>query len=116
MFRATGATARRVVLSVALLIPAAAVSLGWFTHSGRGRLMIWVETGLIWLQHVGFGVGLGQYNLHQLEAQHRFFGLGDWTARFQQTRRSSSMPTISTCRSWQSRASSGCCCSWPWCS
>ena len=84
MLRTSGATVRRIAVSFAVLIPAAAAALGWFTHSGRGRLMIWAETVLIWLKHTWFGVGLGQYNLHQLEAQHRFFGLGDWTARFHQ--------------------------------
>src|SRR2546422_5302892 len=58
--------------------------LGWSTHTGRGRIMIWVETLLIWMRHPWLGVGLGQYNLHQLEAQHRFFALGDWTRNFHQ--------------------------------
>jgi len=84
IFRTRRAASRSIVVSVGLLIPAAAVALGWFTHTGRGRLMIWGETVLIWLQHAWLGVGLGQYNLHQLEAQHRFFDLGDWTARFHQ--------------------------------
>jgi len=58
--------------------------LGWSTHTGRGRIMIWLETLLIWMRHPWLGVGLGQYNLHQLEAQHRFFALGDWTRDFHQ--------------------------------
>src|SRR3989449_10684833 len=58
--------------------------LGWSTHTGRGRIMIWGETLLIWIRHPWLGVRLGQYNLHQLEAQHRFFALGDWTRDFHQ--------------------------------
>ena len=71
-------------MGVALLLLLVAVYLGWSTHTGRGRIMIWVETLLIWIRHPWLGVGLGQYNLHQLEAQHRFFALGDWTRDFHQ--------------------------------
>ena len=74
----------RILVGLALAIPLAAVYLGLATHSGRGRIMIWMETILIWIKHPWLGVGLGQYNLYQLEAQHRFFALGDWTQRFQQ--------------------------------
>src|SRR3989449_6142820 len=31
--------------------------LGWSTHTGRGRIMIWVETLLIWMRHPWLGVG-----------------------------------------------------------
>ena len=74
----------RIFGGLALLIPLAAVYVGLATHSGRGRIMIWTETLLIGSRHPWLGVGLGQYNLYQLEAQHRFFTLGDWTHRFQQ--------------------------------
>ena len=82
--RAPRAIPPRLVGGLALVIPVAALFLGLATHSGRGRIMIWMETLLIWIRHPWLGVGLGQYNLYQLEAQHRFFTLGDWTQRFQQ--------------------------------
>jgi len=82
--RTSAAALRRIVVGGALLVVAAAVYVGVFSHTGRGRMMIWTETVLIWIRHPFFGVGLGQYNLHQLEAQHRFFALGDWTRDFQQ--------------------------------
>jgi len=84
LFRTSAAGARRILVGVALLLLLVAVYLGWSTHTGRGRIMIWVETLLIWIRHPWLGVGLGQYNLHQLEAQHRFFALGDWTRDFHQ--------------------------------
>ena len=84
LLRATSVSARRVLVGGALLLVVAALYLGLATHSGRGRLMIWTETLLIWIRHPFLGVGLGQFNLHQLEAQHRFFALGDWTRDFQQ--------------------------------
>ena len=80
----SNAGVRRVLTGVAVLVPVAAAILGFATHSGRGRLMIWAETLLIWGRHPLLGVGLGQYNVHQLEAQHRFFALGPWTDAFQQ--------------------------------
>jgi O-antigen ligase len=81
----TSATAiRRVLMGGALLLIAAAAYVGLFSHTGRGRIMIWMETLLIWIRHPLGGVGLGQYNLHQLDAQHRFFALGGWTRDFQQ--------------------------------
>ena len=84
LFRSSAAGARRILVGVALLLLLVAVYLGWSTHTGRGRIMIWVETLSIWIRHPWLGVGLGQYNLHQLEAQHRFFALGDWTRDFHQ--------------------------------
>ena len=84
LFRSSAPGARRILVGVALLLLLVAVYLGWSTHTGRGRIMIWVETLLIWIRHPWLGVGLGQYNLHQLEAQHRFFALGDWTRDFHQ--------------------------------
>ena len=84
LFRRPAARVRWVLAGVSLLILVVAAYLGWSTHTGRGRIMIWVETLLIWMRHPWLGVGLGQYNLHQLEAQHRFFALGDWTRNFHQ--------------------------------
>ena len=81
-FRTSRAAVRRGLVAVGLLIPVVAVYLGLSTHTGRGRIMIWTETVLIWMQHPWFGVGLGQFNLHQVDAQHRFFALGEWTRRF----------------------------------
>src|SRR5206468_9349 len=82
--RAPRAIPPRLVGGLALVIPVAALFLGLATHSGRGRIMIWMETLLIWIRHPWLGVGLGQYNLYQLEAQHHFFALGDWTRDFHQ--------------------------------
>src|SRR5207247_692815 len=84
LFRRPAASVRWVLAGVSLLLLVVAAYLGWSTHTGRGRIMIWVETLLIWMRHPWLGVGLGQYNLHQLEAQHRFFALGDWTRNFHQ--------------------------------
>ena len=75
---------RRILVGGALLVVVAAVFVGLATHTGRGRIMIWTETLLIWVRQPLLGVGLGQFNLHQLEAQHRFFALGEWTRGFQQ--------------------------------
>src|SRR5437773_1944842 len=84
LLRTPSAVARRILVAVSGLLLVVPVYLGWSTHTGRGRLMIWGETLLIWARHPWLGVGLGQYNLHQLEAQHRFFALGDWTRAFHQ--------------------------------
>ena len=84
LLRTSAIEARRIIVGVSLMLVVVAVYLGWSTHTGRGRIMIWVETLLIWIRHPWLGVGLGQYNLHQLEAQHRFFALGDWTRDFHQ--------------------------------
>jgi len=84
LFRGSAARVRWILAGVSLLLLVVAAYLGWSTHTGRGRIMIWVETLLIWMRHPWLGVGLGQYNLHQLEAQHRFFALGDWTRNFHQ--------------------------------
>jgi len=84
LLRTSAIEVRRIIVGVSLMLVVVAVYLGWSTHTGRGRIMIWVETLLIWIRHPWLGVGLGQYNLHQLEAQHRFFALGDWTRDFHQ--------------------------------
>ena len=84
LLRTPSARVRRMLVAVSGLLVVVAAYLGWSTHTGRGRLMIWVETFLMWARHPWLGVGLGQYNLHQLEAQHRFFALGDWTRAFHQ--------------------------------
>ena len=84
LLRTSAIEARRIIVGVSLMLVVVAVYLGWSTHTGRGRIMIWVETLLIWTRHPWLGVGLCQYNLHQLEAQHRFFALGDWTRDFHQ--------------------------------
>ncbi len=84
LLRRSAIEVRRIIVGVSLMLVVVAVYLGWSTHTGRGRIMIWLETLLIWMRHPWLGVGLGQYNLHQLEAQHRFFALGDWTRDFHQ--------------------------------
>jgi len=84
LLRTSAVEVRRIIVGVSLMLVVVAVYLGWSTHTGRGRIMIWLETLLIWMRHPWLGVGLGQYNLHQLEAQHRFFALGDWTRDFHQ--------------------------------
>jgi tetratricopeptide (TPR) repeat protein len=48
------------------------MAIGLFTHSGQGRFMIWAESLGIWKTHP-LGVGLENYNIHQLEAQRDFF-------------------------------------------
>ena len=84
LLRRSAIEVRRIIVGVSLMLVVVAGYLGWSTHTGRGRIMIWLETLLIWMRHPWLGVGLGQYNLHQLEAQHRFFALGDWTRDFHQ--------------------------------
>src|SRR5256884_2556739 len=84
LLRTPSAVARRMLVAVSGLLLVVAGGLGWGDPTGAGRVMIWVETLLIWARHPWLGVGLGQYNLHQLEAQHRFFALGDWTRAFHQ--------------------------------
>jgi tetratricopeptide (TPR) repeat protein len=84
LFRTSRAGFPRTLVGVGLLLPVVAGYLGWSSHTGRGRIMIWMETLLIWARHPWLGVGLGQYNLHQVEAQHQFFALGEWTRTFHQ--------------------------------
>src|SRR5437667_10234818 len=84
LLRTSAMEVRRIIVGVSLMLVVVAVYLGWSTHTGRARIMIWVETRVIWIPHPWSGVELGRYNLHQLEAQHRFFALGDWTRDFHQ--------------------------------
>jgi len=84
LFRSSARTVRWLLAGFSFVLLVVAAYLGWSTHTGRGRVMIWTETFLIWMQHPWLGVGLGQYNLHQLEAQHRFFASGDWSRAFHQ--------------------------------
>ena len=55
-----------------LALFAASLYIGFLSHTGRGRFMIWTESFDIWVQHP-WGVGWENFNLHQLEAQNRFF-------------------------------------------
>jgi tetratricopeptide (TPR) repeat protein len=54
--------------------------VGTLSHSGRGRLLVWREAISIWTSSPLTGVGLGNFNIHQLEAQRAVFRSGGWDA------------------------------------
>lgn len=71
---------RWLVAAVAVVSLAGAVAVGTLSHSGRGRLLVWREAIAVWASSPLTGVGLGNFNVHQLEAQRAVFRSGGWDA------------------------------------
>jgi tetratricopeptide (TPR) repeat protein len=81
------AVARRsrwLVAAIAAASLAGAVAVGALSHSGRGRLLVWREAIAVWASAPLTGVGLGNFNVHQLEAQRAVFRSGGGWDRFAQ--------------------------------
>jgi len=69
---------RLLVTAIALASLAGAVVTGTLSHSGRGRLLVWREAIAVWSASPLTGVGPGNFNVHQLEAQRAVFRSGGW--------------------------------------
>lgn len=85
VFLKTKFAGRRVVVAtVAATLLVSALYMGAATHTGRGRILIWAESIQIWMGHPVFGVGPGNFNIHQMEAQKKIFSNAEWSDRFVQ--------------------------------